>query len=100
MTTIIDFAGDLSRKALRGERRRPLLEVLERRRAVFRDHCYTDFAFHYMLAGECGHQAAGQIAEALQEGVGSFKIFTTTEVAHPVRTSVGDFCRSGQTPAV
>ena len=83
VTTIIDFAGDLSRKALRGERRRPLLDVLERRRTVFRDHCYTDFAFHYMLAGECGHQAAGQIAEALQEGVGSFKIFTTTEIRIP-----------------
>jgi len=59
VTTIIDFAGDLSRKALRGERRRPLLEVLERRRTVFRDHCYTDFAFHCLLAVECGHQAAG-----------------------------------------
>lgn len=83
VTTIIDFAGDLSRKALRGERRRPLLDVLDRRRAVFRDHCYTDYAFHYILAGTCGHRAVGEIAEALQEGVGSFKVFTTMEVRIP-----------------
>lgn len=83
VTTILDFTGDLSRKALRGEQRRPLLDVLERRRAIFRDHCYIDFAFHYILAGECGFESVGQIAEALQEGVGSFKIFTTTEVRIP-----------------
>ena len=83
VTTIIDFAGDLSTKALRGERRRPLLEVLDRRRGIFRNHCFTDFAFHYILAGECGHLASGQIREALQEGVGSFKIFTTTDVRVP-----------------
>ena len=86
VTTIIDFAGDLSRKALSGLSRRPMLETLERRREVFRTHCYTDFAFHYIIAGEVRPETVGEIREALEEGVGSFKIFT---VNHPVRVPWG-----------
>ena len=76
MTTIIDFTGDLSRKALSGESRRPVLETLDRRRVVFKDHCYTDFAFHYIIAGKAANEAVGQIREAIEEGIGSFKIFS------------------------
>lgn len=86
VTTVIDFAGDLSRKALSGLSRRPMLETLERRREVFRTHCYTDFAFHYIIAGEVRPETVGEIREALEEGVGSFKIFT---VNHPVRVPWG-----------
>ena len=86
VTTLIDFAGDLSRKALSGLSRRPMLETLERRCEVFRSHCYTDFAFHYIIAGEVRPETVGEIREALEEGLGSFKIFT---VNHPVRVPWG-----------
>jgi dihydropyrimidinase len=77
VTTVVDFSGDLGRRALRGETRSSILEVLERRRALFRDHCYTDFAFHHILAGKVAPQTISEIGEAIQEGVSSFKIFTT-----------------------
>jgi dihydropyrimidinase len=77
VTTIVDFAGDLSQRALRGISRDAILRVLERRRNVFRDHCYTDFAFHYILAGQVPPETIGEIGEAVQEGVASFKIYTT-----------------------
>ena len=54
--------------------------MLETRRAMFRGHSYTDFAFHYILAGEVPAATVGQIGEAIQEGVASFKIFTTNEL--------------------
>jgi dihydropyrimidinase len=84
VTTIIDFTGDLSRKALSGLSRRPILETVERRREVFRTHCYTDFAFHYIVAGHVRPETIGEIREAIEEGVSSFKIFT---VNNPVRVS-------------
>lgn len=77
VTTVIDFAGALSRSALNGLSRDSILNVLERRRHVFRDHCYTDFAFHYILSGKVPPETIGEIGEAIQEGVASFKIFTT-----------------------
>src|SRR5260221_1962036 len=86
VTTIIDFAGDLSRAALSGQTRRSISETIERRRSVFRSHCFTDFAFHYIIAGEVRSETVGEIREALEEGVGSFKIFT---VNNPVRVPNG-----------
>lgn len=77
VTTIVDFAGDLSRKALSGQTRGSILDVLERRRTLFRDHSYTDFAFHHILTGKVAPETIGEIAEAIQEGVASFKIYTT-----------------------
>ena len=77
VTTVVDFAGDL---ILEPGTRPPdwsILESLDSRRAVFRDHAYTDFAFHYILAGKVAPTRIGQLAEAIQEGVASFKIFTT-----------------------
>lgn len=86
VTTLIDFAGDLSRAALSGQTRRSISETIERRRSVFRSHCYTDFAFHYIIAGEVRSETVGEIRESLEEGVGSFKIFT---VNNPVRVPNG-----------
>jgi dihydropyrimidinase len=63
-----------------------IAEAVERRRAVFRGHTYTDFAFHYILAGEVGPQTVGEIGEAIQEGIASFKIFTTFR---PIRVPYG-----------
>ena len=49
-------------------------------------HGYTDFAFHYILAGEVAAASVGQIGEAVQEGMASFKIFTTFR---PIRVPYG-----------
>src|SRR5215470_6292898 len=86
VTTVIDFAGDLDRTPSANAPRVPIAEHVERRRAVFRGHSYTDFAFHYILAGEVAPQTIGEIGEAIQEGVASFKIFTTF---HPIRVPYG-----------
>jgi dihydropyrimidinase len=86
VTTIIDFAGDLSLEAPSETKRRSIMEVLEERRGAFRTHSYTDFAFHYILAGEVAPETVGEIGEAIQAGVGSFKIFTTF---HPIRVPYG-----------
>ena len=86
VTTIVDFAGDLSLKAISGASRDTILKVLERRRDAFRTHSYTDFTFHYILAGEVAPETVGEIGEAIQEGVASFKIFTTF---HPIRVPYG-----------
>ena len=77
VTTVIDFAGDLLLPPGVPRTEPSLLQSLDARRSVFRDHTYTDFAFHYILAGQVGPRTVGQLAEAIQEGVASFKIFTT-----------------------
>lgn len=85
VTTIFDFAGVEFQRFLRNlnvgatseASHESILNVLEQRRTVFRDHCYTDFAFHYILSGLVAPETVGQIGEAIQEGVASFKIFTT-----------------------
>ena len=61
VTTIIDFAGDLSLKAISGASRDSILKVLERRRDAFLTHSYTDFTFHYILAGEVAPETVGEI---------------------------------------
>jgi dihydropyrimidinase len=86
VTTIIDFAGDLSFAESKGQEPRSIMKIIEERRDVFRTHSYTDFAFHYILAGEVAPVTIGEIKEAVQEGVGSFKIFTTF---HPIRVPYG-----------
>lgn len=77
VTTIIDFAGDLNPIPGAASSPESILQVVEGRRNVFRDHSYTDFAFHYILAGAVAPQVVGQIGEAVQEGIASFKVFTT-----------------------
>ena len=86
VTTVIDFAGDLDLTPSPNAPRVPIAEHVERRRAVFRGHAYTDFAFHYILAGEVLPQTIGEIGEAIQSGVASFKIFTTFR---PIRVPYG-----------
>jgi dihydropyrimidinase len=77
VTTIIDFAGNLNPAPSANPSQESIMQVVEARRNVFRDHAYTDFAFHYILAGQVAPEVIGQIGEAVQEGVASFKIFTT-----------------------
>ena len=77
VTTVIDFAGNLNPPL--GHEPAPLSipAEVDSRRDVFRGHAYTDFAFHYILAGQVAPATLGQIGEAVQEGIASFKIFTT-----------------------
>jgi dihydropyrimidinase len=77
VTTIIDFAGNLNPSPGVASSRESIMSVVEGRRNVFRGHAYTDFAFHYILAGRVAPEVMAQIGEAVQEGVASFKIFTT-----------------------
>jgi dihydropyrimidinase len=77
VTTIIDFAGNLNIGPAGEPSRESIMQVVEGRRHVFRGHAYTDFAFHYILAGRVAPGVIAQIGEAVQEGVASFKIFTT-----------------------
>jgi dihydroorotase-like cyclic amidohydrolase len=86
VTTVIDFAGTLALDPAKTAKRESILDVLETRRSMFRGHSYTDFAFHYILAGEVAAATVGQIGEAIQEGVASFKIFTTFR---PIRVPYG-----------
>ncbi|MGH7418884.1 MAG: dihydroorotase, partial [Candidatus Rokuibacteriota bacterium] len=86
VTTIVDFAGDLTLTPDPHARRVSIAEAVERRRAVFRGHAYTDFAFHYILAGEVAPQTVDEIGEAIQDGIASFKIFTTFR---PLRVPYG-----------
>jgi dihydropyrimidinase len=86
VTTVVDFAGDLTLTPDPDAPRVPIAEAVERRRAVFRGHSYTDFAFHYILAGEVTPQTIGEIGEAIQDGTATFKIFTTFR---PLRVPYG-----------
>lgn len=86
VTTIVDFAGDLSFADKGDAPPKSIMSVLEERREVFRSHAYTDYTFHYILAGEVTPETIAEIGEAVQEGVASFKIFTTF---HPIRVPYG-----------
>jgi dihydropyrimidinase len=86
VTTIVDFAGDLSFEDKGDAPPKTIMSVVEERRDVFRTHAYTDYTFHYILAGEVVPETVSQIGEAIQEGVASFKIFTTF---HPIRVPYG-----------
>lgn len=77
VTTFIDFAGDMGGTEVGDQSGKTILERLDNRRSTFAGHSYTDFAFHYTLGGEVSSKAIGEIKEAIQEGVASFKIFTT-----------------------
>jgi dihydropyrimidinase len=77
VTTVIDFAGNLNPAPGVSPSQESILQVVEGRRDAFRGHAYTDFAFHYILAGQVAPEVIGQIGEAVQEGISSFKIFTT-----------------------
>ena len=59
------------------------MKQLEERTSVFTGHSYTDFAYHFILAGEVPPNIIGEIGEAIQAGVASFKIFTTFDARCP-----------------
>jgi dihydropyrimidinase len=86
VTTIIDFAGDLSLNPDGSILTTSIMHDVEQRRAAFHTHSYTDYTFHYILAGDVTSKTVGEIGEAIQEGVASFKIFTTF---HPIRVPYG-----------
>jgi len=86
VTTIIDFAGDLSFNPDGSILSTTILHDIEQRRSAFHTHSYTDYAFHYILAGDVTSKTVGEIGEAIQEGIASFKIFTTF---HPIRVPYG-----------
>lgn len=83
VTTYLDFAGNLPLTPGATPPPDPIAAQIEARRAVFRGHSYTDFAFHYILAGAVSPTTIGEIGEAIQSGVASFKIFTTFHARCP-----------------
>ena len=68
-TTILDFAlvadGDNVQQAI------------ERRQKEWTGDCHCDYAFHTMVQGKLPHELLPQLAEAVQAGHPSVKIFTT-----------------------
>jgi dihydropyrimidinase len=68
-TTTIDFApvegGDTIQQAI------------ERRQRQWAGACYGDYAFHTMLLGKIMPERLGELAEAVQAGHASVKMFTT-----------------------
>ncbi len=52
VTTIVDFAGNFNFAPVKGADQRAIMEVIEERRDVFKNHCYTDYAFHYIFRGD------------------------------------------------
>ena len=81
VTTFIDFAGDLPITPGEAPSTMPIMQQLERRTNVFTGHSYTDFAFHYIMAGNVPPSIIGEIGEAIQAGAASFKVFTTFHAA-------------------
>src|SRR5438105_837731 len=68
-TTTIDFApveGDLN-----------VQQAIERRQQQWAGACYGAYAFHVMLLGKLSLEIYAQVAEAVQAGNPSVKIFTT-----------------------
>ena len=81
VTTFIDFAGSLPITPGEAPSTDPIMKQVEERRNAFAGHSYTDFAFHFIMAGEVSPTTIGDIGEAIQAGVASFKIFTTFHAA-------------------
>ena len=77
VTTFIDFAGGMEGTEDGDQSENSIMPRLDARRSVFAGHSYTDFAFHFTLAGEVPPHTIGEIGEAIESGVASFKIFTT-----------------------
>ena len=81
VTTFVDFAGNLPITPGDAPSADPIMDQLEERRRAFAGRSYVDFAFHFILAGETPPGMIGQIGEAIEAGVASFKIFTTFHAA-------------------
>jgi dihydropyrimidinase len=68
-TTLIDFVQCVHDRTVQ--------ESIEATQAQWRDACYTDYGFHLTLMGELPQPHFGQLADAMQDGHASIKIFTT-----------------------
>ena len=68
-TSLLDFATWGHGKTLE--------EAINIRKQDWTDKCYTDYGYHIMLQGAIPHGLYPQIAEVIQEGYPSIKIFTT-----------------------
>ena len=68
-TTIIDFARWTHDVSIQG--------AIERRDQDWRGACYCDYAYHVMVEGDLPPEIPGQLAEAIQAGYPTVKIFTT-----------------------
>ncbi len=84
VTTYVDFAGALPLTPGAVPPADHIMSQIETRRDTFRGHSYTDYTFHYILAGAIPPGTIGEIGEAIQSGVASFKIFTTFHARVPM----------------
>ena len=83
VTTYVDFAGALPLTPGAEPPSDPIAGQVEVRRDIFRGHSFIDYTFHYILAGAIPPVTLGEIGEAIQSGVASFKIFTTFHARVP-----------------
>jgi len=83
VTTFVDFAGSLPLTPGEAPATEPIMTQLGQRLQAFGGHSYTDYAFHFILAGAVPPSMIGEIGEAIQAGVSSFKIFTTFNARCP-----------------
>ena len=84
VTTYVDFAGALPLTPGAVPPSDPIMGQIEVRRDIFRGHSFIDYTFHYILAGAIPPVTLGEIGEAIQSGVASFKIFTTFHARVPM----------------
>ena len=77
VTTYVDFAGNLPLNPGADPPADPIMAQIDKRRQTFTGHSYIDFTFHYILAGAVSPTTIGEIGEAIQSGLASFKVFTT-----------------------
>ena len=87
VTTFVDFSGELPIAPGEQPSYLPIMRQVESRKNAFTGHSYTDFTFHHILAGQVPASTIGEIGEAIQAGVASFKIFTTF---HAIRVPFGE----------
>jgi dihydropyrimidinase len=68
-TTLVDFVQCVHDRTIQ--------ESIEATQAQWKGACYTDYGFHLTLMGEVPQPHFGQLADAMQDGHASIKIFTT-----------------------
>ncbi len=83
VTTFVDFAGGIPMTPGESTPAVGIMKQLEQRRLAFDGHTYTDYAFHFIMAGDVPPNLIEEIPEAIQAGVASFKIFTTFHARCP-----------------
>ena len=68
-TTLIDFVQCVHERTVQ--------QSIEATQAQWKDACYCDYGYHLTLMGEVPTPHFGQLADAMQDGHASIKIFTT-----------------------